>query len=162
MVAQCCLSQLGLARSSLRAGLLQLQPRLSSHTPWARHNSTEPDTKPVATEPDKPTGLLDSIFGMASNYASPSTNRWTMFVPAFCTHVCLGAPYGWSAISGALAREHGMVVSAATDWSLDSATYPMSVMIAFGGMSAAAFGKWTMKVCGALLHVRIVMVVLSR
>merc|ERR550519_3266209 len=55
-----------------------------------------------------------------------------MFVPAFATHICLGAPYGWSAISAAL--------------SLDYATYPMSFMIAAGGMSAAALGKWTMKV----------------
>jgi hypothetical protein len=30
--------------------------------------------------------------------------RWSMFVPAFATHVCLGAPYGWSAISAHLTR----------------------------------------------------------
>ena len=30
-----------------------------------------------------------------SSIASPSfKNRWGMFVPAFATHVCLGAPYG--------------------------------------------------------------------
>merc|ERR1719158_1956603 len=85
------------------------------------------------------------MFGMASNTAGPSTNRWTMFVPAFCTHVCLGAPYGWSAISAQLTRECGVVASAAGDWSLDLATYPMSVMIAAGGISAAALGKWTIK-----------------
>jgi len=81
-----------------------------------------------------------------SNIAGPKTNRWGMFIPAFCTHVCLGAPYGWSAISSALTRENGFVASAASDWSLDLATYPMSVMIAAGGISAALFGKWTMKV----------------
>merc|ERR1719308_591295 len=85
------------------------------------------------------------MFGMASNTAGPSTNRWTMFVPAFCTHVCLGAPYGWSAISAQLTRENGIVASAASDWALDVASYPMSVMIAAGGISAAAFGKWTIK-----------------
>jgi len=73
-------------------------------------------------------------------------NRWAMFAPAFVTHVCLGAPYGWSAVSGTLARETGFVVSSAGDWSLSSATYPMSIMIAIGGLSAAALGKWTMKV----------------
>merc|ERR1719422_1397659 len=85
------------------------------------------------------------MFGMASNTAGPSTNRWTMFVPAFCTHVCLGAPYGWSAISAQLTRENGIVASAASDWALDVASYPMSVMIAAGGISAAALGKWTIK-----------------
>lgn len=57
------------------------------------------------------------------------TNRWAMFLPAFATHVCLGAPYGWSAISASLAREHGFVTAAASDWALDSCTYPMSVMV---------------------------------
>jgi len=85
------------------------------------------------------------MFGLASNTAGPSTNRWTMFVPAFCTHVCLGAPYGWSAISAQLTRENGIVASAASDWALDLASYPMSVMIAAGGISAALFGKWTIK-----------------
>ncbi|XP_023325629.1 uncharacterized protein LOC111699239 isoform X2 [Eurytemora carolleeae] len=60
--------------------------------------------------------------------------------------ISLGAPYGWSAVSAALAREHGMVVSAATDWSMDLSTYPMSIMMAFGGISAALVGKWQMKV----------------
>jgi len=38
------------------------------------------------------------------------------------------------------------VASAASDWALDLASYPMSVMIAAGGISAALFGKWTIKV----------------
>lgn len=73
-------------------------------------------------------------------------NRWSMFVPAFLTHLCLGAPYGWSAISASLTREFGFVASSASDWGLDSCTYPMSIMIAFGGLGAAILGKWTMKV----------------
>jgi len=77
---------------------------------------------------------------------SGKANRWSMFVPAFVTHVCLGAPYGWSAISGTLAREYGFVAASAGDWALSSATYPMSIMIAVGGLSAAALGKWSMKV----------------
>ena len=32
-----------------------------------------------------------------------------MFVPAVTTHLCLGAPYGWSAISHRLSMELGLV-----------------------------------------------------
>ena len=95
---------------------------------------------------EKPPGFLEKTFGLASNTGSPNTNRWTMFLPAFCTHVCLGALYGWSAISAQLTRENGLVTSAASDWALDLASYPMSVMIAAGGLSAASLGKWTIKV----------------
>jgi len=104
-----------------------------------RYSSSDEGSLPAKSGP------LESMFGLASNTADPGTNRWTMFVPAFCTHVCLGAPYGWSAISAQLTRECGVVASAAGDWSLDLATYPMSVMIAAGGISAAVFGKWTIK-----------------
>jgi hypothetical protein len=38
------------------------------------------------------------------------------------------------------------VVPAALDWSLDLVTYPMSIMLAAGGISAAIVGKWTLKV----------------
>ena len=34
----------------------------------------------------------------------------------------------------------------APDWALPACTYPMSIMIAAGGISAALLGKWTMKV----------------
>ena len=98
------------------------------------------------TDGQKRRGLVERVFGLESNTARPGTNRWTMFLPAFCTHVCLGAPYGWSAISSQLTREHGLVTSAASDWSLDLASYPMSVMIAAGGVAAALFGKLTIKV----------------
>ena len=64
-----------------------------------------------------------------------------MFLPAVLTHVSLGAPYGWSAISAQLTREVGVVASAASDWSLDMATYPMSMMIASGGIAAAVLGS---------------------
>ena len=38
------------------------------------------------------------------------------------------------------------VVSAASDWSLELATYPMSIILAAGGISAAMVGKWQLKV----------------
>jgi len=91
-------------------------------------------------------GLVEKIYGQESNEATPTTNRWSMFVPAVLTHVSLGAPYGWSAISSALSREHGFVVSAASDWGLELTTYPMSIIMAVGGISAAMVGKWQLKV----------------
>jgi len=69
-----------------------------------------------------------------------------MLIPAFATHVCLGAPYGWSSISGQLAREGGVVASCSTDWTLDATTWPMAIMIASGGVSAALLGSWTVRV----------------
>ena len=106
-------------------------------------------------------GLLERTFGLESNTASPHTNRWKMFLPAFSTHICLGAPYGWSAIrlvvcilssegiltplsSGQLTREEGLVAASAGDWALDLASYPMSVIMAAGGLSAALLGKLTL------------------
>ena len=69
-----------------------------------------------------------------------------MFLPAFTTHVCLGAPYGWSAISHRLSLEVGMVSPASSDWSLDQVTWPMSIQIACGGISAALLANWTGRV----------------
>jgi len=97
---------------------------------------------------EKKKGFLDKYMGPESSIASKDSkiSRWSMFVPAFATHICLGAPYGWSAVSSSLAKEYGFVVSSSADWALDLCTYPMSMMIASGGICAALFGKWTMKV----------------
>ena len=86
------------------------------------------------------------LWGQDSNPGTEKTNRWSMFVPALATHISLGAPYGWSAISGTLAREYGFVAAGTEDWSLTLATYPMSIILAVGGLSAAAAGKWQLKV----------------
>ena len=69
-----------------------------------------------------------------------------MFVPAMTTHLCLGASYGWSAISHRLSLELGLVSPAPGDWSLEAATWPMAIMIASGGVSAALLSKWTVRV----------------
>ena len=126
--------------------LCQARRPLSSSLPFLRPLPTSRLARHTSTDQDQPSGLLDRLLGLASNTASPTTNRWTMFAPAFCTHVCLGAPYGWSAISAQLTREHGLVASAASDWAIDLATYPMSVMIACGGIAAAVFGGAAAKV----------------
>jgi len=145
-----------ICRAGGRLGLPALSPRLS--VPCLPLVSA-PGHRWMSDISDKKGGILDRLFGLESNTAKEGTNRWTMFIPAFCTHVCLGAPYGWSAISAQLTRENGLVTSAASDWALDLASYPMSVMIAAGGISAALMGKWTIKAgvrkalaCGGLLY----------
>jgi len=69
-----------------------------------------------------------------------------MFLPAFTTHVGLGASYGWSAISLRLSLESGLVSPTTADWSLDQTTWPMAIMIGSGGVSAAVLGGWTVRV----------------
>ena len=91
-------------------------------------------------------GLVSRLWGQQSNDGTERTSRWSMLLPAVATHISLGAPYGWSAISATVAREHGFVTAAGADWSLDLVTYPMSIMIAAGGITAALTGKWTLKV----------------
>jgi hypothetical protein len=106
---------------------LLLRPHRLSAATSARGLS---DDKASGQQQDKDSSLFARLLGPQSAVASPAfTNRWAMFGPAFATHVCLGAPYGWSAISAALSREYGMVVSSSADWMLDSCTYPMSIMV---------------------------------
>eukprot|EP00094_Tigriopus_californicus_P000584 TCALIF_00566-PA protein Name:"Similar to yhjX Uncharacterized MFS-type transporter YhjX (Escherichia coli (strain K12))" AED:0.10 eAED:0.28 QI:0/0.75/0.8/1/0.75/0.4/5/779/269 len=83
---------------------------------------------PESSQPSQG-GFLNKFLGpQAALTDTPhKINRWAMFLPAFATHICLGAPYGWSAISAALSKEHGWVIAA-------------------GGLSAAIMGPWTMKV----------------
>ena len=90
--------------------------------------------------------ILKSLWSQESNEGTEKTNRWIMLLPAVLTHISLGAPYGWSAISSALTREHGFVTSGAADWSLDLVTYPMSIMMGVGGISSALASKWQIKV----------------
>ena len=73
-------------------------------------------------------------------------SRWLMAGPAFLSHLCIGAPYGWSAIASHLSKEHGLVCSASSDWSLAEVSMPMSVVFCLHGLSAALLGKWQMKV----------------
>ena len=60
----------------------------------------------LSNEPQK---KKDSSFlGPNAAQASPEfKSRWLMFLPAFGTHMCLGAPFGWSAVSATLTREAG-------------------------------------------------------
>ena len=114
-----------LARSPSCAAPLKTVPLFSLRASGA--NATLTAARSLSTTNCLEKSLMGPDAAIAEN--PEKTNRWSMFVPAFATHVCLGAPYGWSAISASLAREHGFVTAAASDWALDSCTYPMSVMV---------------------------------
>ena len=88
------------------------------------------------------------LFSASRVVAKPGevTNRWRMAIPAFAAHLCIGSPYAWSAMSAPLAREFGFVCSSASDWSMSEATMPLSIVFALQGISAAAAGKWQMRV----------------
>ena len=91
--------------------------------------------------------FFQKFFGPESVVASPNfKSRWLVALPAFATHMCIGAPYAWSAMSWPLTREHGFVTSAASDWSLAETTLPLSIVFLMHGVVAALAGKWQMKV----------------
>jgi len=94
-------------------------------------------------------GLLDRWLGLDSNTASESTtNRWAFVLPAFASHACIGAPYAWSLMTGPLTKEYGFVTSAAGDWTLNEATFPLMIIFALQGAAAAAGAKWQIRVGG--------------
>ena len=57
---------------------------------------------------DEKESFFQKHFGPNAARARPGFNkRYLMFIPAFSTHMCIGAPFGWSAVSATLAKEHG-------------------------------------------------------
>ncbi len=127
------LPRLSLCSTSLSTSHSLLLRRLAASPLSTGHRSASTDGSPAVKQANKQGdggGLFARLLGPESAVASPSfSNRWSMFAPAFATHVCLGAPYGWSAISAQLAREDGIVAAASSDWALDACSYPMSVMV---------------------------------
>jgi hypothetical protein len=86
--------------------------------------------------------------GPTTGSASPgvsSSYRWAMVPPAMAAHLCIGAPWAWSALSGVLTQEAGFVVSAASDWSMAEATTPMQIAFMMQGVGAGAAGAWQVK-----------------
>lgn len=49
-------------------------------------------------------------------------------------------------MTGSLVRDQGFVVASALDWTLSQATFPLSLIFFFQGISAALAGSWQMKV----------------
>lgn len=95
----------------------------------------------------KSKGFLNSLFGLQSNIASPNFNsRWLMVLPAFATHMSLGAPWAWSIMADVVTREYGFIAPVASDWTLMQAAFPLSIVFLMQGVSASIVGKWQMKV----------------
>lgn len=90
---------------------------------------------------------MSRLFGPESNEASKDfKSRWLMVVPAFVTHMCLGAPYAWSIVADQITREIGVVAPAMADWSLMETAFPMSMLFVVQGLFASVLGKWQIRV----------------
>ena len=119
---------------------VQAWSALAAHTS-SFSTESKPFTRPKATVPTVPAG------GFLDSTASESfTNRGLMVVPAFATHLCLGAPYAWSLMADVITREVGILAPAAADWTLMETAFPLSLVFVFQGLGATIFGKWQIKV----------------
>jgi len=56
--------------------------------------------------------------------------------------MCIGAPWAWSVMAMVINKENGFVVQASTDWSLAQATFPISLIFMFLGISSSLSGKY--------------------
>ena len=69
-------------------------------------------------------------------------NRWRVPLASIAIHLCIGSVYAWSIYNPSLIRVHGVVTSAADDWSLSEVVWVFTVAIVFLGLAAAFAGKW--------------------
>ncbi len=69
-------------------------------------------------------------------------NRWRVPFASVAIHLCIGSVYAWSIYNPSLTRVHGVVTSAADDWSLSEVVWVFTVAIVFLGLAAAFAGKW--------------------
>lgn len=74
--------------------------------------------------------------------AGPGFNRWLVAPASIGIHLCIGSVYAWSIYNPALTKIHGVVTSAAGDWSLKDVVWVFTVAIVFLGLSAAFAGRW--------------------
>ncbi|MBU14000.1 MAG: MFS transporter [Gammaproteobacteria bacterium] len=74
--------------------------------------------------------------------APPDYNRWRVPLASIAIHLCIGSVYAWSIYNPSLTRVHGVVTSAADDWSLSAVVWVFTVAIVFLGLAAAFAGKW--------------------
>jgi MFS family permease len=74
--------------------------------------------------------------------APPDYNRWRVPLASIAIHLCIGSVYAWSIYNPSLTRIHGVVTSAADDWSLSAVVWVFTVAIVFLGLAAAFAGKW--------------------
>ena len=69
--------------------------------------------------------------------ADPGFNRWKIPPASIAIHLCIGSVYAWSIFNPALVKEHGVVTSAADDWTLTQVVWIFTVAIVCLGLSAA-------------------------
>jgi MFS family permease len=142
--------------SSSRILLSQLKQRLGKKINNDSWSSSASAFRPLSTtptveiaKPEKPVkrSLIDKLWGKDSSVASEKfSNRWLMAIPAFSTHLCLGAPYAWSLMADLITKENGFVASAATDWTLMQSALPLSIVFVLHGLSGSILGNWQSKV----------------
>jgi hypothetical protein len=85
--------------------------------------------------------------------ARPSFNRQWLLPASIINHASLGAIFAWGSLSQPLLRLNGVLVPAASDWTLGDISFTFSLVV--GGFAwAAVFGKyhdrWGPRACGVL------------
>ena len=78
--------------------------------------------------------------------AEPGFNRWRVPPASIAIHLCIGSVYAWSIYNPALINAHGIVTSAASDWTLKEVVWVFTVAIVCLGLSAAFAGRWLERV----------------
>ncbi len=78
--------------------------------------------------------------------AEPGFNRWRVPVASIAIHLCIGSVYAWSIYNPALIKMHGVVASAASDWTLKEVVWVFTAAIVSLGLSAAFAGRWLERV----------------
>ncbi len=89
---------------------------------------------------------MTGLFSKEAIIAGPGFNRWKVPPASVAIHLCIGSVYAWSIFNPALIKTQGVVVSAASDWSLREVVWVFTVAIVFLGLSAAVAGKWLERV----------------
>ena len=78
--------------------------------------------------------------------AEPGFNRWRVPPASIAIHLCIGSVYAWSIYNPALIKMHGVVASAAGDWTLKEVVWVFTAAIVSLGLSAAFAGRWLERV----------------
>ena len=78
--------------------------------------------------------------------AEPGFNRWRVPPASIAIHLCIGSVYAWSIYNPALIKAHGVVASAAGDWTLKEVVWIFTMTIVFLGLAAAFAGRWLERV----------------
>ena len=89
---------------------------------------------------------IASLLSKRHIIAEPGFNRWRVPPASIAIHLCIGSVYAWSIYNPALIKAHGIVTSAASDWTLKEVVWIFTVAIVFLGLSAAFAGRWLERV----------------